>query len=241
MPSISEIPGLYYPDWAHPAPANSLKSGVVHIWRASLDAHYHQRDRLTGFLAPDELNRASRFHFERDRSRYSIGRGLLRLLIGRYLDRHPAALSFVYTLRAKPYLPNPDTLAFNVSHSHGMALYCFGHNFELGIDIERHNQALDTKEIAHSFFTPAEARFILQNEPDGLHERFFFLWSRKEAYIKARAEGLYLPLNEFDVANRSSVDGFDIHSFLAWPHFPASLAVKPRPSQVLFFDFDLVA
>ncbi len=238
MPAVSETPKLFYPDWGNSAPRASLAPGTVHVWRTSLDAHCAHADRLTTFLSPGELDRAARFHFERDRTRYSMARGLLRLLIGRYLGQPPGAVSFAYTLRAKPCLPSPATLAFNLSHSHGMALYAFAHSSELGVDIERENRALDTEEIARNFFTPEEIRFIQQNESDGRNERFFFLWSRKEAYIKARAEGFYLPLNEFDAANRSSVDGFDIQSFLAWPHFAAALAVKPQPSQILFFDYD---
>lgn len=236
MPAASETPLLSYPDWGT-APENSLARGTLHVWRASLDALRPHADRLTTFLSPDERNRAARFHFEHDRIRYSIARGLLRLLIGRYLGRPPGTISFVYTLRAKPCLPSPATLAFNLSHSHGMALYAFAHNSELGIDVESHDPALDTEEIARKFFTPEEVRFILQPS-EGRNERFFFLWSRKEAYIKARAEGLYLPLNEFEAASRSSIDGFDIQSFLAWPQFAAALAVKPRPSKILFFDSD---
>lgn len=237
MPAGSGTPGLSYPGWDPSPPPNSLAPGTVHVWRASLDAHYACGDRLKTFLSPDELNRASRFHFERDRIRYSIGRGLLRLLIGRYLGRHPGAISFTYTLRAKPCLPSPATLGFNLSHSHGMALYAFADSAELGIDVEKHDPALDTEEIARNCFTPEEVRFILHGAEDR-NERFFFLWSRKEAYIKARAEGFYLPLNQFDLANRTGIDGFDIQSFLAWPQFAAALAVKPRPSQILFFDCD---
>ncbi len=238
MPAVSETPRLSHPDWSNSAPESSLPPGTVHVWRTSLDAHCAGADRLTKFLSPDELDRAARFHFERDRIRYSTGRGLLRLLIGRYLGRHPGTISFAYTPRAKPCLPSPATLAFNLSHSHGMALYAFAHSSELGVDIERENRALDTEEIARKFFTPEEVRFVQQDESGRRNERFFFLWSRKEAYIKARAEGFYLPLNGFDAASRSSIDGFDIQSFLAWPQFPAALAVKPQPSQILFFDFD---
>ncbi|MDQ2713242.1 MAG: 4'-phosphopantetheinyl transferase superfamily protein [Acidobacteriota bacterium] len=238
MPAVSQTPGLFYPDWNRTSPAEALAPGIVHVWRANLDTYRIHSDRLTASLAPDELNRASRFHFECDRMRYSVSRGLLRLLVGRYVGLRPGAISFAYTLRAKPYLPSPETLAFNLSHSHGMALYAFAHSCELGIDVERYNPEFEAESIARSFFTPEEVRFILQAPQDNRNERFFFLWSRKEAYIKARAEGLYLPLNEFDLASRSSVDGFQIQSFFTWPQFSAALAVKPPPSQIRFFDLD---
>ena len=238
MPAVSGIPGLIYPDWDNTASLTVLEPGIVHVWRANLEAQRAHADRLKAFLSSDELVRAGRFRFERDRLHYTVGRGLLRLLLGRYLGRSPGGLSFTYSLRAKPCLPSPETLAFNLSHSGGVALYAFAHCSELGIDVENDNPEVQQEEIARNFFTPEEGRFIFQGPSDNRSERFFFLWSRKEAYVKARGEGLYLPLNEFDVANRSTVDGFELQSFLAWPHFSAALAVSPRPQKILFFDLD---
>ncbi len=230
---------LFSPDWRTLAPAHPPEPGTVHVWRADLDAQHARREQLTKSLATDELGRVSRFHFERDRFRYSIRRGILRLLIGRYLGRHPAAVSFTYTARARPYLSGPETLVFNLSHSHGMALYAFAHDCEIGIDLERYDPELPAEDIARRFFTPEEAAFVLEGPPADRNERFSFLWSRKEAYTKARGEGLYLPLNEFDLVSRSTLNGFDIQSFSAFPQFAAALAMKPRPSEILFFDLDL--
>ncbi len=214
----------------------------VHIFRANLDAKGTQSARFAGFLSCDEIDRARRFHFERERVRYTIARGLLRALMGRYLDCHPASISFRYSACGKPYLQHPFAkLSFNLSHSRGMALYAFASEGELGIDIAWRDPKMRGEEIARNVFTPMESLFVEQGALPGGQERFFYLWSRKEAYIKALSKGLSLPLNEFDIATCSSIKGFEIRSFVPCADFSAALAVQPHPSRILFFDTDQIA
>ena len=171
--------------------------------------------------------------------RFSIARGMLRLLTGDYLSRSAQAISFSYTRLGKPYLPSPDTLSFNVSHSHGMALFAFAHGMELGVDIEKHKAELPAADIAGHSFAPDEVRFVAEGQEGKPHERFFFLWSRKEAYAKARGEGLSLPLNGCSLLNGSQEDGFKICSFVPCLHFEGALAMRPGSSEIVFLDFDL--
>ncbi len=173
--------------------------------------------------------------------RYSIARGLLRALIGRYLGCHPASISFRYNSFGKPYLKRPcANLRFNLSHSQGIALYAFASRGELGIDIAWRDPAVRGEEIARRFFSANESQFIEEGFLHGSQERFFYLWSRKEAYIKALSKGLSIPLNEFDIATSSSIGGFEICSFAPRADFSAALAVQPHPAQILFFDADQI-
>jgi 4'-phosphopantetheinyl transferase len=227
--------------WANTFPPKADLEQSVHIFRANLDASSAHSTLLAPFLSPDEIERARRFHFDRDRARYSIARGLLRALIGRYFDCHPASISFRYNSFGKPYLARPRAkLSFNLSHSQGIALYAFASEGELGIDVAWHDPKVQGEEIAHRFFTSDECSFIRQGSSEGNQERFFYLWSRKEAYIKAVSKGLSVPLNEFDIANSSSVADFQIHSFVPCPDFSAAVAIPPGPSQIRFFDADQI-
>lgn len=227
------------PVWSNSFPATATLEQSVHIFRADLDVNSRKREGLANFLSCDEIDRARRFHFDRDRTRYSVGRALLRTLIGRYLGCDPAGVSFLYNSFGKPYLKHPlGKLSFNLSHSQGLALYAFASEGELGIDIAWHDPGIRGEDIARRFFTPNEALFIERDSLPGNIDRFFYLWSRKEAYIKALSKGLSVPLNEFEIATCSSVEGFQIHSFVPRPDFSAALAVQPSPSQILFFDVD---
>ncbi len=234
---LDEATALRRPVWHDGSPPWKTLGRNVHIFRANLDANTIHSKRFATSLSCDEVERARRFHFDRDRIHYSICRGLLRALIGRYLTCPPASISFRYNSFGKPYLRHPSSkLSFNLSHSQGVALYAFAEACELGIDIAWRDDKVRGEEIARRFFTPNESLLMEQASLQGNREFFFYLWSRKEAYIKARSEGLSVPLNGFDIATSSSVDGYEITSFRPYPDFSAALAVQPRPSQILFFD-----
>ena len=72
----------------------------VDLWRASLPT----LPALQALLSPDELDRAARFHFEKDSRHFIAARGWLRTVLARYLDTSPADLRFDYGARGKPVL-----------------------------------------------------------------------------------------------------------------------------------------
>lgn len=190
-------------DWIRPPAHLTLPPNEIHVWRASLDGTASQRDALYTTLADDERQRAARFHADRDRDHYIIARGVLRTLLGAYLHRHPNHLHFVYNTYGKPALSahyEPTALQFNLSHSGHLALYAFAHSRALGIDIELIRPEFARDQIAEQFFSRQE-NTSLQALPRAQHTiGFFNCWTRKEAYVKARGQGLSLPLDQFDVS-----------------------------------------
>ena len=186
--------------WSPPPPSLALGDDEVHVWRAELDPATEVIERLQQTLAADERERADHFYFERDRRHFTVARGVLRALLGRYLGEEPNRLRFNYSPHGKPALATDGDLRFNLSHSHGLALYAFARGRELGIDLERHRPDVADEGIAERFFSRAEVE-ALQALPRELRpEGFFNCWTRKEAYIKARGEGLSLALDRFDVS-----------------------------------------
>jgi len=175
----------------------------VHVWRAALDVPESQVRRLWDMLTLDERQRAERFFFEKDRTHFVVARGLLRVLLGRYLQQDPPRLRFTYGPHGKPALatdPSGVALRFNVSHAHGLALYAITHGREVGVDVERIRPEIAQEKIAERFFSPREVT-VLRALPTPLQaSAFFACWTRKEAYIKAKGAGLALPLDQFDVS-----------------------------------------
>ena len=154
-------------------------------------------------LAADEQARAGRFYFQKDREHFIVARGVLRAILGRYLNREPAGLPFCYGSHGKPALAGQSergAIRFNVSHSHGVALYAVTREREVGIDLERIRFDLEVVEIAERFFSRREAAMLRTLPMAAQRQAFFRCWTRKEAYIKARGEGLSLPLDQFDVS-----------------------------------------
>jgi 4'-phosphopantetheinyl transferase len=181
----------------------SLGSSDVHVWRVSLDESPSELAHFQNTLDDDERSRADRFYFSRDRERFIVARGVLRALLGRYLDRSPESLSFSYSTHGKPALASEygkDAIRFNLSHSQGTALYAVTRGRELGVDLEFIRGDLEAEQIADRFFSQREI-VALRALPPALRKYAFFLcWTRKEAYIKARGEGLSMPLDQFDVS-----------------------------------------
>ena len=92
------------------APPRDLRPpqpGEIHVWTLPLDPAPAEAAALAALLAPDEAARAARFRFERHRRRYAVGRGALRTLLGRYLDRPPRSVAFRYGPNDKPYVVKP--------------------------------------------------------------------------------------------------------------------------------------
>lgn len=189
--------------WRPHGSTPALAADEVHVWRAWLDVEPDEFTRLAVTLAPDERGRSSRFRFVRDRRRFITARGILRHILARYVGRDPAALRFRYGPAGKPtlaYDSGADDLRFNVSHSHGMALYSLANRRETGVDVEWVQARIPSEPIAERFFSAREAA-VLRALPDSARaEAFFTCWTRKEAYVKGRGDGLAVPLDSFDVS-----------------------------------------
>lgn len=168
-----------------------------------MDQTESEVEAFYSLLTTDELRRAGRFHRRKDREHFVVGRGALRRILGFYLDTRPEQLRFSYTPFGKPALSDAaggKELRFNLSHSNGMALYAVTRGREIGIDLEFIREDFEVLRLARHFFSQVEVA-TLTALPDELRARAFFnCWTRKEAYIKARGEGLSLPLDEFDVS-----------------------------------------
>ena len=191
--------------WMPPVRNMELSRATVHVWRTVIEASPTRLDPFRGVLAPDERARAARFLYEDDRRRYTVARGVLRTLLGRYLDVDPASVEFRYGAHGKPSLvqtPGGRDLRFNLSHSCGLALHVFAAGREVGVDVERIRPKTDVMGVARHSFSPAEVD-ALANLPAGKRrEAFFNCWTRKEAFIKAHGEGIALGLSRFDVTLR---------------------------------------
>jgi 4'-phosphopantetheinyl transferase len=186
----------------HIARPLALPSHEVHLWRVDLQALGVEESRWKELLSSDELRRAARFHFARDRQHFVASRALLRTILASYLNLHPGRLNFSYSKKEKPSLEpaQGSDITFNVSHSGGIALMAFTRGREIGVDIEQVRPDADLEAIARRFFSTNEQNQLAALPANEKTEAFFRCWTRKEAYIKATGDGLSLPLSQFDVA-----------------------------------------
>jgi 4'-phosphopantetheinyl transferase len=183
-----------------PEPA-APAAGEIHVWTVPLDPPGAEVAALRALLAADEIARAGRFRFDRHRRRYTVGRGVLRTLLGRYLGLPPRAVGFRYGPHDKPYLdpPGAGRLEFNLSNSEELAVVAVTAGEEVGADVEWLRPMPDALTIAERFFSTAERRELAAVPEAEREAAFFRAWTRKEAYLKAVGTGITVPLDRFDV------------------------------------------
>jgi 4'-phosphopantetheinyl transferase len=189
--------------WSLPPDQWQLGAADVHVWAANLIEPIERISALEQTLSSDERDRAMRFHAERDRNRFIVGRGVLRTILSSYLEVNPAQLHFVYGPRGKPMLtdlPGSSTLYFNVAHSNELILFALTRAGAVGIDIEWLQLIRDTEVVARRFFLPREVAELAALPRERRALAFSNLLTRKEAFLKATGAGLSAPLAEIEVS-----------------------------------------
>ena len=187
-------------DWRILFGSISLPDGGVHIWRLHLDKPQRAIDRMSTLLAGDEPARAGRFVKPLHRRRFAVAHAGLRLVLAKYLPVHPKQIQFQTNPHGKPRLVQNGEIAFNLSHSADLALIAVTSHPAIGVDLERYRPRLEAEKIAKRHFSESEVEILFDLPEDQREGAFYACWTRKEAYIKARGEGLALGLKRFDVA-----------------------------------------
>lgn len=216
-----------------------LARDEVHVWHAALEAT--DAVRLAATLSPDEHERAARFRFARDRDRFVATRGLVRVILGRYLGRAPETLRFRYGLRGKPSLSpacGGDELRFNVSHADDLALVAIARGREVGVDVERPRENLALDSLIATCCSPPEVATLSACQPQERHAAFFASWTSKEAYAKGVGDGLHLPLDRLTVhfaaaggpiqlsMGETRIDDWTVRSVQVAPGYAAAVAAE---------------
>jgi len=241
--------------WRRPPPDLALSRDDVHVWRVSLEQPTERVHRLTQTLSSDEMERAKRFHFERDRRRFIVGRGVLRAILSQYLGTDPSQVQFSYGPRGKPRLAagfDGDALRFNLAHSHELALYAFTRDREIGIDLEYIHPLSDAEELAAQVFSRRENAELEAMPERKRVDAFFGYWTCKEAYIKATGDGLSLPLDQFEISlapgksphlvrveqAAEEVERWALEPLTPRAGYVAALAVEGRDYQLRFLQWE---
>lgn len=226
--------------WTTPSAHPVLSGNEVHVWRASLD---QPTTDYAALLSADEQAKAQRFRFEQEQRRFIVGRGTLRIILGRYLNLLPEKLQFKYRAHGKPVL-TAESLCFNLSHSEDLALYAVTHNREVGIDLEHIRPIPDVGKLAEQFFSTAERAELDALPLSKKLASFFSGWTRKEAYLKARGDGMTYPLDQFSVSmdceqparllevkdDPGELSRWSLHTLTPAPGYVGSLAVEGVPA-----------
>jgi 4'-phosphopantetheinyl transferase len=170
----------------------------IHTWFFPLDADKAIIAGQRQLLTPDECRQMDRFRMPELTRRFTIARGMQRMILGAYCHIAPKDVYFEYTSHGKPFLPG-SSLQFNVSHSGDYGILAVSQQRQVGIDIECIRQ-ISALSIAKRFFMPEENNYLASLTEDDRQKTFFRIWTRKEAFIKARGLSISGYLSKVSVA-----------------------------------------
>lgn len=177
----------------------------------SPDAHDARSPSLTP-LAADEIARYRRFSSRSAAQQFLAARLLTRTALSAYADVPAHAWSFGTGEHGRPFIAEPadhSPLHFSVSHTASAVAVAVGRTPDIGIDVETVDQQVDIEAVGRVVFTVAEMTWIGAGIGAGhtasAAERFFDLWTLKEAYMKARGKGFMLNPHSFALAEVNGV------------------------------------
>ncbi len=222
----------------------SLQGNEVHVWQAAL-APRPDMPCLHELLSPDERAQAGRFRHARDRDRYILSHAFLRAVLGRYLGVDPVQLAFSCGPHGKPALAcgaGSAALRFNLTHAHELALLAVAWRREIGIDAEYVRPDLPYEEMARRFLACEEVAALAALPLAVQPWAFCRLWTRKEAYLKARGDGLAFPPDRVHVSpahepaallsaggDAAEAARWSLYDLAPAPGYVATLAVQGQP------------
>ena len=188
------------------------------IWIASIPEFTEHQAALDDLLTPDERAHVDRIREGQATARLS--RGLLRLVLARYLNLSPDEIEIDRTCpecgrsHGRPRLRNrPETtprtgkrdnplepphasaaveaIEFSVSHGGGLLVLAFANSAPVGVDVEPIGELEDVGAELLDFTLTAPERLRLQKVPAAQRTRsFLHHWTAKEAILKALGAGL---------------------------------------------------
>ncbi len=170
-----------------------INTGELHVWWANLRDFDSDVPAFQAALSSRERERAGRFRFLRNKNNHIISRGMLRTLLGGYVQQSPSDLHFTIGEHGKLELRRNShgaAIHFDLSHSGDVALFAVTRDRPIGVDVEYIRPVPHCQRLALEFFSQSEADNLFALPKERQSARFFNLWTRKEALLKAIGNGL---------------------------------------------------
>jgi len=212
-------------------------SATVRVWTIDLDEEPALVSALLPCLSGDERLRASRFRTTEHRLRFVVAHGALRHVLSGCTGVPPAQIALATTATGKPFIPG-SSLAFNLSHSDGLAICAVTAEGELGADLERVRPLDDADALVERFFAADERRQYDALAPKDRLATFYSIWTRKEAFLKATGAGLNRELQSFDVDVAPDATAPGLRSMVDPPGRWTLRAFVPQPGYVAAVALD---
>ncbi|MGT2551889.1 4'-phosphopantetheinyl transferase family protein [Acinetobacter geminorum] len=144
-----------------------------------------------GFLNLAEKLRYDQYHPKAARL-FLISRVLVKTVLADKLGISPHEVNIQLYPNGKPFVQSSKAVYFNLTHSADVIILAVTEEGEIGVDIEQVDREFEWRRV-DSVLAPIEIEWIKKNEltdPFNVYQRFFQIWTLKEAYIKCTGEGM---------------------------------------------------
>lgn len=221
--------------------SDNLPNNEAHVYYALLSETELRSDHLLPLLDAAERAQAARFVRPELQERYVLTHGLLRQLLGKYLEIAPQSVTFTMNQHKKPTLAkeHQSTLQFNLSHSEDAVVIAITNGVAVGVDIEK-IQAVPKLEVAERFFNPPEVAALKALAPAEQALLFYRLWAKKEAVVKADGKGFAVLHSTFSVSLADTPEiimleqqAWSLYTLNLIPHYAVAMAAS-KPVNILF-------
>ncbi|MBA3829832.1 MAG: 4'-phosphopantetheinyl transferase superfamily protein [Taibaiella sp.] len=220
---------------------NSFSRLYTHVWKINIPVHISRCNDLKTLLNKFEEERADRYRLSKDRDRFIISRGWLKILLAKYAGVLPDEVEFLQGADKKPHMKGSD-FHYNVSHSGDWILIAISGR-KVGIDIEYINPEFAYNDILDQCFSSQDAGRILTDRDSRV--LFYNWWTRKEALLKSSGKGLDDDLPAIPCADGQhlvsssmilSEEDVLVGSFRVAEGYVGSIACIQPVNQIAFWD-----
>jgi 4'-phosphopantetheinyl transferase len=209
---------------------------TTHLFKVEVDSCFEKvKASMDQVLAFTEREKANRFFYMQDKKRYLVSRFVLRHILSLFVAVSPEQICFFEFGNRKPAVQGVE---FNLSHSGNLLLIAVS-SLPVGIDVELVSPDLDFESIFSGNFSAGEQLRILQSKQP--LNSFYAYWTRKEAVLKASAEGLIDNMDELDVNGYNVVRNGKSYMLKTYPllegNYMFSVAGESDISDLLLWDY----
>jgi 4'-phosphopantetheinyl transferase len=176
----------------------TISDREVHVWTIALSNQVVSADNIKSVLSYLELRKLDEINGISEKERYAYYRGLLKLILSKYLSLQPENIIINVTKKGKPFIKDSD-IKFNISHKEDFAVVAITKNSEIGIDVENIDNNINYLRLIERFFTEEEKETFKELRPTSQRTLFFRIWTMKEAFVKALGQDIVKFFNKFSV------------------------------------------
>lgn len=170
-----------------------FRNAEMQIYKLDIsDLSTEEYEKAFYAMSVDRRKKCLAFRFDEDKKRCIAADYLIRTILADCLCKEKNKIEIYTDENGKPFV-NED-ICFNLSHSGNYVVAAVADK-AVGIDIEKIKPV--KANMLHYFCSQTDKEYILcseknesENIPDAAFERFFEVWTFKEAFLKCSGEGI---------------------------------------------------